>query len=73
MQRLGSDEVVAGDLGAREIWSRMSKSQIVDDDMEHSKNYMRGSVSGLCHKIKSTLQNKKLVARFTEAERAVLR
>ena len=41
--------------------------------MEHSKNYMRGSVSGLCHKIKSTLQNKKLVARFTEAERAVLR
>lgn len=81
VQRLGPDDVVAGDpealksaiTKAREIWSRMSKSQLVDDAMERSENYLSGSASGVRNQFKNILQNKKLAARFTEAERAALR
>ncbi|MDF3607556.1 hypothetical protein PE067_16230 [Paracoccus sp. DMF-8] len=81
VQRLGPDDVVGGDVEAlktaipkaREVWSRMSKSQLVDDAMERSENYLSGAASGVRNQFKNILQNKKLAARFTAAERAALR
>lgn len=81
VQRLSPDDVAGGDLSAlktaipkaREVWSRMSKSQLVDDAMERSENYLSGSASGVRNQFKNILQNKKLSARFTPAEKAALR
>ncbi|WP_288950416.1 hypothetical protein [uncultured Paracoccus sp.] len=81
VQRLGPDDVVAGDpevlksaiSKARDVWSRMSKSQIVDDAMERSENYLSGSASGVRNQFRNILQNKKLAAQFTAAEKAALR
>lgn len=81
VQRLGPDDVVAGDpqalksaiSKARDVWSRMSKSQMVDDAIERSENYLSGSASGVRNQFKNILSNKKLAARFTPAERAALR
>ena len=81
VQRLGPDDVVAGDpealksaiTKAREVWSRMSNSQLIDDAIERSENYLSGSASGLRNQFKNILQNRKLAARFTPAERAAMR
>ncbi|WP_062560367.1 hypothetical protein [Paracoccus aminovorans] len=81
VEKLGPDDVVAGDpqalqsaiTKAREVWGRMSKSQLVDDAMERSENYLSGSASGMRNQFKNILQNKKLAARFTAAERAAMR
>lgn len=81
VQRLGPDDVVDGDpevlksaiSKARDVWQRMSKSQLIDDAMESSENYLSGSASGIRNQFKNILQNKKLASRFTEAERAALR
>ena len=81
VRNLGDSDVVAGDLAAlktaipkaREIWSRMSKSQLIDDAMERSENYLSGSASGVRNQFKNILQNKKLSSQFTRAERAALR
>lgn len=81
VQRLGPDDVVAGDPAAlqsaigqaREVWSRMSKSQMVDDAMERSENYLSGSASGVRNQFKNILQNPKLSSRLTPAERAAMR
>lgn len=81
VQRLGPNDVAAGDVQAlqtaipkaREIWSRMSRSQLVDDAMERSDNYLSGSASGLRNQFKNILQNKKLAAQFTPAEKAAMR
>lgn len=81
VQRLGPDDVVAGDpqalqsaiTKAREVWGRMSKSQLVDDALERSENYLSGSASGVRNQFKNILQNKKLASRFTAAERAAMR
>lgn len=81
VQRLGPDDIVAGDVDAlktaipkaREVWSRMSRSQIVDDAMEKADNYLSGSASGIRNQFKNILNNKKLAAQFTDAEKAALR
>lgn len=81
VQRLGPDDVVSGDAEAlksaigkaREVWSRMSRSQLIDDAMERSENYLSGSASGIRNQFKSILQNKKLAAQFSDAEKAALR
>ena len=81
VQRLGPDDVAGGDVQtlqsaigkAREVWQRMSKSQLVDDAMERSENYLSGSASGVRNQFKNILQNKKLSAQFTAAEKAALR
>ncbi|WP_353144955.1 hypothetical protein [Paracoccus sp. (in: a-proteobacteria)] len=81
VQRLGPDDLVGGDAEAlksaigkaRDVWSRMSKSQLVDDAMERSENYLSGAASGVRNQFKNILQNKKLAAQFTAAERAALR
>lgn len=81
VQRLGPDDLAAGDMEAlktalpkaREVWSRMSKSQLIDDAMERSENYLSGSASGVRNQFKNILQNKKLAAQFSPAEKAALR
>ncbi|TWI32741.1 hypothetical protein [Paracoccus sulfuroxidans] len=81
VQRLGPDDVLGGDLDAlktaipkaREVWSRMSKSQLVDNAMERSENYLSGAASGVRNQFKNILQNKKLASQFTAAEKAALR
>lgn len=81
VQRLGPDDLVGGDAEAlksaigkaRDVWSRMSKSQLVDDAMERSENYLSGAASGVRNQFKNILQNKKLAAQFTPAEKAALR
>lgn len=81
VQRLRPEDVVGGDVEAlktaipkaREVWSRMSKSQLVDDAIGRADNYLSGSASGLRNQFKNILQNKKLAAQFTDAEKAALR
>lgn len=81
VQRLGPDDVVGGDPAAlksaigkaRDVWSRMSKSQLVDDAMERSENYLSGSASGVRNQFKNILQSKKLSKQFSTAEKAALR
>jgi len=81
VQNLGPDDLAGGDADAlkgaigkaREVWGRMSRSQVLDDAMEKSENYLSGSASGLRNQFKNILQNKKLSSQFTDAEKAALR
>lgn len=81
VQRLGPDDIEGGDVDAlksaigkaRDVWGKMSRSQLVDDAMERADNYLSGSASGIRNQFKNILQNKKLAGRFTQAERAALR
>ena len=81
VQRLSPDDVVAGNVDslqsaipqARDVWSRMTKSQLVDDAMERSENYLSGSASGVRNQFKNLLQNKKIASGFNAAEKAALR
>lgn len=68
----------ADDLGeaittARSIWSKMSKSQLIDDAVESSKNYLSGEASGIKNRFKSILGNKQTARGFSEAEKALMR
>lgn len=81
VQRLGPDDVVAGDANAlktaipkaREIWTRMSRSQILDDAIDASENYLGGQASGLRNQFASILRNKKLAKSFSEPEKKIMR
>lgn len=81
VQSLGPDDVVGGDVAAlksaigkaRDVWSRMSKSQMVDDAIEAGDDYLSGSASGIRNQFKNILRNKKLSKGFTAAEKAALR
>ncbi|MFN7002179.1 MAG: hypothetical protein ACK4NW_01970 [Roseinatronobacter sp.] len=82
VQRLGPNDVIEGSdvktlqsaVGkAREVWSRMSRSQLVDDAIDRSENYLGGGASGIRNQFKNLLQNKKLSKGFTSAEKAALR
>ena len=80
VKNLGPNDVVAGDITAlnaaipkaRDVWSRMSKSQIIDDAMAKGENYLSGASSGIRNQFRSILNNPKMKARFTEAERAAM-
>jgi hypothetical protein len=81
VKNLGPGDVVAGDIAAlnqaipkaRETWSRMSKSQMIDSAIEAGGNYTSGASSGIRQQFKNILLNKKLAARFSEGERAAMR
>lgn len=80
VKNLGADDVVAGDVQAlntaipkaRDIWQRMSKSQLVDDAVAKSDSYLSGGASGIRNRFASMLRNDKLMRGFTEAEKKVL-
>lgn len=81
VKKLRPEDIVDGDVAslqsaipkARQIWSRMSNSQLVDDAIEASEDYLSGSASGIRNQFKNILRNKKLAARFTDAEKKALR
>jgi hypothetical protein len=81
VERLGPDDVVAGDVTAlkdalpkaRDIWRRMSKSQMLDDAIDAGENYLSGTGSGIRNQFKRILNNPKLARNFTEAEIAAMR
>ena len=81
VKNLGPGDVVAGDIAAlnqaipkaRETWSRMTKSQTIDNAIEAGGNYTSGASSGIRNQFAAILRDKKAAARFTEGERAAMR
>lgn len=78
---IGPDDVVAGDVDAlqtalpkaRDVWSRMSKSQLIDDAIESGNgNYLSGNASGVRNQFARILRNPKLSRGFTDAERKAM-
>lgn len=80
VKRLGPDDVAAGDVDAlktaipkaREIWSRMSRSQLIDDAIEQEGNYLSGGASAIRNRVASILRNPKLSRGFSEAEKKAM-
>jgi len=58
---------------ARDIWARMSRSQLVDDAIGNSGNYLSGGASGLRNQFARILRSPQLSRGFSDAERSVLR
>lgn len=77
---LGPDDIASGDVEtlqevlpkAREIYARMSKSQMIDDALENSENYVSGRASGIRNQFRRILSNKNMSRGFTEVEKAVM-
>lgn len=79
---LGAKDVVAGDIAAlqtalpkaRETWSRMTKSQRVDDAIEAgSGNYLSGASSGIRNQFRNLLKDKKAIRGYSAPEIAAIR
>lgn len=78
---LGPDDIAAGDLQAlqtalpkaRDVWSRMSKSQMIDDAMSSQGNYLSGDASAIRNQFARILRSPKLSRGFTEAEKAAMK
>lgn len=58
---------------ARDIWARMSRSQLLDDAIENSENYLSGGASGIRNQFARILRSPQLSRGFTDAERQVMR
>lgn len=77
---LTPDDVDAGDVEtltrilprARELWSRMSRSQTIDDAIESSENYLSGGASGLRNQFARILRNPRTARSFSDAERRLM-
>lgn len=80
VKRLGPDDVATGDIQtlktalpkAREIWQKMSKSQMLDDAIEQQDNYLSGGASAIRNRFASILRNPKLSRGFTEGEKKAM-
>jgi hypothetical protein len=80
VQGLKPGDIDAGDLDvlqtmlpkAREVWSRMSRSQTIDDAIEAGSNYQSGSASGIRNQFQRILKNPKLSRGFSDAERKMM-
>lgn len=82
VRNMSPDDVVSGDVQvlqdlipkARDIWSRMTKSQLIDDAIESGENnYMSGGASGVRNQFARILRNPKLSRGFSDAEKAAMR
>lgn len=81
VRNLTPDQVSAGDAQAlpaligkaRDIWSKMSKSQMIDDAIDASENYLSGSASGIRNQFARILKSEKLSRGFSEVEKAAMR
>lgn len=58
---------------ARELWTRMSKSQKIEDAISVGEEYMSGATSGIRGQFSKILKNPKLHAGFSEVEKAAMR
>jgi hypothetical protein len=84
VQNIGPDDVTSGDLEAlqslipraREVWSRMSRSQLVDDAIEagggETSGYLGAGASGLRNQFGRILRNENLRRGFSDAELRVM-
>lgn len=80
VNRLTPDQVVSGDAAAlpgliakaRDTWSRMSKSQLIDDAKNAADNYLSGSASGIKNQFARILKSEKLSRGFSEMEKAAM-
>lgn len=78
---LGPEDVSRGDVAtltetlpqARDVWSRARKSQLLEDAVERGQNYLSGGASGIKNRVKTILNNEKLAAQFSPAEREAMR
>jgi hypothetical protein len=81
VKNLGPDDIDAGDLEtlqttlpkARDLWARMSRSQMLDDAIDASENYQSGAASGLRNQFRRIVNNKKLSQGFSDAEIKMMR
>lgn len=81
VNNLQPGDVVAGDIQAlqdalpkaREVWSKMRKSQVIDDAIAAGEDYLSGASSGIRNQFKNILRNKKLAQGFSDAEKAAMR
>ena len=81
LENLGPNDVDAGDVKAfttlwpkaKEIWARMSKSQMLDDAIDNAANYQSGEASGLRNQFRRIVSNPKLRRGFTDAEVKLMR
>jgi hypothetical protein len=82
VRNIGPDDVTSGDLEtlqkmlpkAREVWARMSRSQMIDDAIEAgTNNYRSGSASGIRAQFQRILNNPKLSRGFSEPEIKMIR
>lgn len=58
---------------ARDIWARMSRSQLLDDAIENSENYLSGGASGIRNQFARILRSPQLSRGFSDAELRVMR
>lgn len=81
VQQMGPDDLVAGDAEAlktaitkaRDTWSRMSRSQTIDDAITASDDYLSGSASGLRNQFKRIVSNPRLSRGFSDTEIGMMR
>lgn len=81
IRNLTPDDVDAGDITtlqemlpkARDLWSRMSRSQTIDDAIEASQDYLSGGASGLRNQFKRIITSPSLSRGFSEAEKVAMR
>lgn len=67
-----ADEAVAALKKARETWSRMRKTEKVEEILNNARTYAGGLESGLRNQISTILRNKKKRAQFSKDEIALL-
>lgn len=58
---------------ARDVWSKMRRSQMIDDAIENSQNYLSGEASGIRNQFARILKNDKLSRGFSDAEKTLMR
>lgn len=81
VENLTPDQVTTGDVQAlqsalnkaREVYSRMSRSQLLDDAIDNSQNYLAGDASGARNQFARILRNPRLSRGFDDAEIAAMR
>ncbi len=70
----GNPEELVKNIGlARDIWAKMSRSQLIDDAIGAGETYVSGSGSGIRNKFAAILRNPKLRRGFSEPELEAIR
>lgn len=78
---LGPDDIDSGDVAvlqellpkARNLWSRMSRSDLIDSAIEAgNNNYRTGAASGIRAQFQRILNNPKLIRGFSDAEKKMI-
>lgn len=78
---LGPDDIDSGDVAvlqellpkARNLWSRMSRSDLIDSAIEAgNNNYRTGAASGVRAQFQRILNNPKLIRGFSDAEKKMI-